>query len=219
MLNNFSANAISWEISEQENRKVNVCGVCHEVFEAGSLRLRPTGTKKTRLCHLTCAKNLVRELADLSNFASLGQATQQRVTRELSIALSRPLAPGDADVVDIGDTHKREIVARAELDYKLRNVDRLDDIAWDDIQCCPVTIRKLPEHWKCSVAEAKHAVVVSILGLLIQNDYGNCFFSVMSSCCIGRSAQEEAKEDKVMHPSTHCSRKGSVAGGLVIGSL
>ena len=166
MPDNLAVNAAFWEVSEQGNvskSKVPICARCHEPFEIGALRIKPSNTRNTRYCHVECSKGLISSIQDISNKDVLGLAMTQRVTRALSVAANRTAAPGDTPVADISDSRHEEMTPLRPIVYELKNLKAIDNISWKDIACCPPTIRDIPKHWFFSFAEAKHAVAKSVL--------------------------------------------------------
>ena len=84
-----------WEVSEQGSRQHAVCAKCNQQFASGDLRLRPSGTRNTRLIHPHCTHGIVNSLADISNLADLSVSTRQRLDRSLALAPSSHGAAGD----------------------------------------------------------------------------------------------------------------------------
>ena len=154
-----SANVLLWEVSEQGSRQHATCAKCNTAFETGALRLRPAGTKQTRLIHPECAHGMVLSVDSVSNFASQGLATQQRLTRALAHAVVAHGLPGNVPQPNIGDPRGQEILPAVPIENQLRCLELWDQYGWDRIALCPNTIRHVPDHWRSSVSEAKQAVV------------------------------------------------------------
>ena len=87
----------------------------------------------------------------------------QRLQRASEVASIRTLAPGDVPTPDIGDPGRTEVTINQPITYTLKNMASLDSFSWEMLHCCPPVFRHIPEHWRHSFAEAKAAVVTSLL--------------------------------------------------------
>ena len=158
----LAANPLSWDVSEAPNAsasKRTVCARCNQTIDVGALRLRPSGTTKTRFVHVECCKGILPSTASIANAHSIDGAMAQRLERALQVAQVSTVAPGDVPHPDIADARHEELAPTTAITYTLKNLDDVDQIPWDEINCNPALIRVIPAHWLQSMAEAKHAVV------------------------------------------------------------
>ena len=118
-----------WDVSEQGSRQRAVCAKCNEQFEAGDLRLRPAGTRNTRLIHPTCSHGMVSSLDAISNLADLTGATRQRLERALTHAGASHGASGDVPHPDISDPQHAEIAPIRIPPNSLKHLELLDQFA------------------------------------------------------------------------------------------
>ena len=117
----------TWDVSEQGNKGHKAaCAKCSSQFEAGDLRLRPTGTKKTRLIHPECSHGLVTSLAAISNLDVLSLPCRQRLERAMSHAVSAHGAAGDVPHPDIADPSHAELQPLRATTNNLKHLELLD---------------------------------------------------------------------------------------------
>ena len=150
----------SWEVSEQGSRAHAVCAKCSIKFETGELRLRPAGTRRTRLIHPHCSHGIIHNLADISNLPDIDVPSRQRLERFLSLAAACHGAAGDVPHPDVSDA-AREAPIRLPGNA-LKHLEIVDEFKWESVAHCGTLIRHVPPHWLGSIAEAKHPVVKAI---------------------------------------------------------
>lgn len=119
----------TFEVSEQAARQHAVCAKCNMQFSAGDLRLRPSGTRNTRLIHPHCSHGFVTSSDDISNLDSLPPATRQRLERALSFASSSHGAAGDVPHPDLSDPQQAEIAPNGVTKNSLKHLEILDQFS------------------------------------------------------------------------------------------
>ena len=129
----LTAARCTWEVSEQASRQHGVCAKCNDKFETGALRLRPTGTKNTRLIHPECSHGIVNSIDAISNVADLSLACRQRLERSLAHAVVVHGASGDVPHPDISDPRGQEVEAMALRENTLRHLSRWDQYDWSGV--------------------------------------------------------------------------------------
>ena len=147
-----------WEVSHQSKRHKAACYVCNAVFAPDALRLRPSGTTRTRLLHPACAGGHDITMEKVTNLADMSVDDRSHLQSHLAHAARAPRQPGDAPAV--------ELPSRSEL----TNLELFDSIPWDRCLECYRCIRAVPPHWTLGIWEARAAVLRAIISANEQTD-------------------------------------------------
>ena len=168
----------TWEVSPQPKRHKAICYVCHEPFDEDALRLRPAGTKHTRLLHPRCSGAYRVTTDKVVNYAELGPAAKTALTFALSSAAQSAPAPGEPPA------------AAAPSIGELKHMEQFDAISWDRCIECHQCLRHIPPHWEANVWEARIAACRAIVsadeaGDNVNFERGWKLFSAFDSLVLG----------------------------------